>query len=670
MVPRKIIINIFIVLSVLIIILFHMDFAKARVENNTSHAELLGPKVFQTSALTATSGTDDLGNDYMYFVMHGTPSALAVVDLNTNQTVNVFTLSNSTSAWGLDVDEKDIVWVGGTTDGNVYSYDPNTNEFVDHGDMLTNPKDTAIQDIDVANGKVFGSTAYGGSVFLYDSETEDLNNFGQIMSKKEFAKSLVYDEENDSLYIGVGSKAELVKYGLQTKKKTAFLPSEYQDDKYIRDLKIQDNYLFARMDPSNRLVIFDKNTLEKMDELELNSRTVSNVLEDEIYFSKDNSFYKYNLITKEITDLQVPLLKGTELLSLDFVELNDQEVYPGLTLVGQIDNAGNMFRYNIQTGHYEITMLDLPAQPVTLYTMLADEKKENIFINGYMSGGLAIYNTKDHTSKLFQDISQIESMSLMGDKLYIGAYPNARVLELDLTKPWSATNPREMMRLGNFGQSRSTAITAMPKLNKVFVGTYPETSVGGGALAIYDLKENKYEVYENYIYNQSLVSFVTHNGYVYGGTSIHANYKVNERGARFFRFRPDNPEKSEYIHLPMNASMITSLMVDKNNIIWGMADGTLFSYNPDTKEIKTQQILDLVSGRFHNGKIIEGLDGSIYGTVEGKLFKADPKTLYYEVLKEDGAYDLVQDFKGDLYFRNQADLWMYSLKEPEENQNK
>lgn len=647
-----------------------MDFAKARVENNTSHAELLGPKVFQTSALTATSGTDDLGNDYMYFVMHGTPSALAVVDLNTNQTVNVFTLSNSTSAWGLDVDEKDIVWVGGTTDGNVYSYDPNTNEFVDHGDMLTNPKDTAIQDIDVANGKVFGSTAYGGSVFLYDSETEDLNNFGQIMSKKEFAKSLVYDEENDSLYIGVGSKAELVKYGLQTKKKTAFLPSEYQDDKYIRDLKIQDNYLFARMDPSNRLVIFDKNTLEKMDELELNSRTVSNVLEDEIYFSKDNSFYKYNLITKEITDLQVPLLKGTELLSLDFVELNDQEVYPGLTLVGQIDNAGNMFRYNIQTGHYEITMLDLPAQPVTLYTMLADEKKENIFINGYMSGGLAIYNTKDHTSKLFQDISQIESMSLMGDKLYIGAYPNARVLELDLTKPWSATNPREMMRLGNFGQSRSTAITAMPKLNKVFVGTYPETSVGGGALAIYDLKENKYEVYENYIYNQSLVSFVTHNGYVYGGTSIHANYKVNERGARFFRFRPDNPEKSEYIHLPMNASMITSLMVDKNNIIWGMADGTLFSYNPDTKEIKTQQILDLVSGRFHNGKIIEGLDGSIYGTVEGKLFKADPKTLYYEVLKEDGAYDLVQDFKGDLYFRNQADLWMYSLKEPEENQNK
>lgn len=630
----------------------------------------IGPQVFQTSALTSTAGTDLLGNDYMYFIMHGTPSALAVVDLNTNQTVNVFTLSNSTSAWGLDVDEKGIVWVGGTTNGNVYSYDPNTKEFVDHGNKLTNPKDTAIQDIDAANGKIFGSTAYGGSVFLYEPETEVLNNFGQIMNKKEFAKSLIYDEENDSLYIGVGSKAELVKYDLQTKKKTAFLPSEYQDDKYIRDLKVQDNYLFARMDPSNRLIIFDKSTLEKIDELELNSRTVSNILEDEIYFSKDNSFFKYNLLTKETTDLQVPLLKGTELLNLDFVELNDQELYPGLTLVGQIDNAGNMFRYNIQTGYYEITKLDLPAQPVTLYTMLADEKKENIFINGYMSGGLAIYNTKDNTSKLFQNISQIESMSLMGDKLYIGAYPNARVLELDLTKPWSVTNPREMMRLGNFGQSRSTAIMAMPKLNKVFVGTYPETSIGGGALAVYDLKENKYEVHENYIYNQSLVSFTNHNGYVYGGTSIHANYKVNDRGARFFRFRPESPEQPEYIHLPMSASMITSLMVDKNNVIWGMADGTLFSYNPDTKEIKTQQILNLISGRFHNGNIIEGLDGNIYGTVEGKLFKANPKTLYYEILKEDGAYDLVQNYNGDLYFRNQADLWKYSFNEAEKEKDK
>ncbi|WP_205419641.1 hypothetical protein, partial [Klebsiella pneumoniae] len=73
---------------------------------------------------------------------------------NTNELKNTYTLSNSTSAWGLDVDKDGTVWVGGTTDGNVYSYNPNTGEFRDHGDKLTLPKDTAIQDIDAVDGVV------------------------------------------------------------------------------------------------------------------------------------------------------------------------------------------------------------------------------------------------------------------------------------------------------------------------------------------------------------------------------------------------------------------------------------------------------------------------------------------------------------------------------------
>ncbi|MBP2242359.1 WD40 repeat protein [Cytobacillus eiseniae] len=637
------------------------------IEEVNENISLVGPQVYQTSALTAAAGSDEDGNPYMYFVMHGTPSALAIVDLNTNELIHTYTLSHSTSAWGLDVDEDGTVWVGGTTDGHVYSYNPNTDVFLDHGNMLTLPKDTAIQDLDAVNGMVFGSTAYGGSVFLYDSFAEELENFGQVLYKKEFAKSLAYDEETNALFVGVGSKADLVKFDLNTKKKTAFLPNEYKDDKYVRDIKFIDNQIFARMEPSNRLVVFDKETLEMTDEIELNSRTVSLIspTEDAIYYSKENSLYKYDLLTKEHTNLYIPLLKGTELLNLEFVELNDPN-YPGYTLVGLIDNAGNVLKYNLETGYYEITLMELPPQPVTLYTMIHDEKRENIFVNGYMSGGLAIYNPKTNQSILHQNISQIESMTIMGDKLYIGAYPNARVLELDLTKPWGLMNPREIMRLGEFGQSRSTAITAVPKLDKVFVGTYPETSVGGGALAIYDLKENKQEIYENYIYNQSLVSFLHHKEFIYGGTSIHANYQVNERGARFFRFRPDWPEEKEYIHLPIEASMITSIIADKNGTIWAMADGTLVSYHPETKEIKTKQILELISGRFRNAKIIEGIDGNIYGTVEGRLFKADPKTLDVEILVKEGANDIAQDSEGNLYYRNEADLWKYTFPVEEE----
>ncbi|MEH7525663.1 WD40 repeat domain-containing protein [Bacillus sp. JJ1503] len=658
----------FFALAMIFTLLFSLEQPKILAEGQSTEVEqqvrggssIIGPQVFQVSALTAATGSDEMGHAYMYFIMHGTPSALAVVDLNTNELKNTYPLANSTSAWGLDVDEDGTVWVGGTTDGNVYSYNPNTDEFFDHGNKLTLPKDTAIQDIDAVNGVVFGSTAYGGSVFKYDSKTEELVNYGQVLYRKEFAKSLAYDQESNSLFVGIGSKADLVKYNLDTKQKTAFLPNEYQDDKYVRDIKFIDNEIFARMEPSNRLVVFNKKTLEKTGEIELNSRTISqkSPLEDVLFYSKNSTLHKYDLYTKEEINLGVSLLKGTELLNIDFVRLN-AEKYPGYTLVGLIDNDGNVFKYNLETGHHEITKMKLPAQPVTLYTMIQDEKRENIFINGYMSGGLAIYNTVKQKTELYPNISQIESMTTTGNKLYIGAYPRARVLELDLSLPWSETNPREIMRLGQYGQERSTAIATVPKLNKVYVGTYPETSTGGGALAVYDLKGNKYDVYENYIYNQSLVSFLSHDDSIYVGTSIHANYNVNDRGARFFRFDPKDPERKEYIHLPLDSSMITSLISDKNGIIWGMADGTLFSYDPKTTEIKTKQILELISGRFRNAKIIEGIDGHIYGAVEGRLFEADPKTFDITILKEVGANEIAQDSNGDLYFRHEATLWKY-----------
>lgn len=677
---------------------------------DVSAAQLIGPQVFQSSALTAATGSDAKGHAYMYFIMHGTPTALAVADLQTNEVVGVHKLEHSTSAWGIDVDDEGIVWIGGTTSGHIYSYNPNTKEFVDHGNKLENPKDTAIQDIYVNEGIVYGTTAYGGTAFSYNPTTEELLNYGQVAYKKEYAKTVAHDADTNALFVGVGSKADLIKLDLKTKQKKSFLPNEYANEKYISDLQIIGDHLLARTDPGKQLLIFDKHTLELKNVIDVHSRTISkkSPSEEAFYYTKDNTLFKYDLTEEREEDLGVSLLKGTEMLNLGFVnlhkhsndQLNDDASEPinderlsdievigdveakevigseagnengedkkqqseeGLSLVGLLDNDGNVFKYHLDTGESEVIKFSLPPQPVTLYTMIQDEKRENIFINGYMSGGLAIYNPEKDKTTLYKDISQIESMTIFNNKLYVGAYPRARVLELDLTKPWGPNNPRQLMKLSDFGQERSTAVAAVPELKKVFVGTYPETSIGGGALAIYDTQTNEYKVHENYIYNQSLISFLYHDEYMYGGTSIHANHNVNPRGARLFRFSPEFPESKEYIHLPVEASMITSLRVDNNGVIWGMADGTLFSYNPETKEIKTKQILELISGRFRNASILVGIDGNIYGTVEGKLFKADPQTLDFDILLEEGANEIAQDKEGMLYFRNQAELWKYDL---------
>ncbi|WP_053368310.1 hypothetical protein [Bacillus sp. FJAT-27245] len=111
----------------------------------------LGPQVSNLSTLASRAGMDQSGNAFLYIILHGTPSSLAVVDVNTNETKSIFSLGNSTSAWAIEVDQNGTVWVGGTSKGHLYSYNPNLHEFKDHGDMLVGTADTTIQDLAVTH---------------------------------------------------------------------------------------------------------------------------------------------------------------------------------------------------------------------------------------------------------------------------------------------------------------------------------------------------------------------------------------------------------------------------------------------------------------------------------------------------------------------------------------
>lgn len=118
--------------------------------------------------MAAKAGMDANGNAYLYVILHGTPTSLAVVDLNTNDILGVYPLTDSTSAWGLDIDKEGTLWVAGTNSGTIYSYNPNTRKLNNHGRVLVNSNDTSIQDIVVNDQFVYGVTAYGANVFKYN----------------------------------------------------------------------------------------------------------------------------------------------------------------------------------------------------------------------------------------------------------------------------------------------------------------------------------------------------------------------------------------------------------------------------------------------------------------------------------------------------------------------
>ena len=77
-------------------------------------------------------------------------------------------------------------------------------------------------------------------------------------------------------------------------------------------------------------------------------------------------------------------------------------------------------------------------------------------------------------------------------------------------------NPKEVIRMDQYGQSRTTAVAPFNEGKEIIFGTLPDTSVDGGALAFYDTITEKIEIHENYIYNQSIVSLITRGTQVFG----------------------------------------------------------------------------------------------------------------------------------------------------------
>lgn len=134
-------------------------------------------------------------------------------------------------------------------------------------------------------------------------------------------------------------------------------------EKYAQDLVLTDNYIIARLHPSNMAVIFDRKTLKIVDEFELSSKTVSAVSPngEGIYYTKGQQLIKYEFETKMHTELGVYLPKGTEAINLDFIVKNpklpneegtgdeSENTVPGAVTAPKVESGVKIQRLSFQT---------------------------------------------------------------------------------------------------------------------------------------------------------------------------------------------------------------------------------------------------------------------------------------------------------------------------------
>ncbi|MFC7748468.1 S-layer homology domain-containing protein [Paenibacillus thermoaerophilus] len=667
---------------------FYADNINLVVKPTPHYISDLGPQSQTLTVMTGSYGKNKQGRDVMYTVVQGDPGVFVVTDVQTEEVLETYPLvaldgSPVTAAWGITVASDGKAYAGSTPNGTLFQYDPQTRTMTALGKPINS--DTVIWTlVPGKNGKVYGGTGYSQSVFEYDpaSGMKELVSFKRPgVSADRHVRSLAYDPDAHVLYAGVGDAAKLYRYDLNSKAVTDLSIPEFDGKTAVYDLRYAGGKLFVRVDPGPQMFVYDtvaKKWLVKAN-TQYNARGFSPASGDNRVFytapvpkedgTSQVKLFEYNLVTNQYKALDTDVKNVA--VSYGYVELQDPE-YPGQTLVGLAGNNGRAFYYNLATGKTRTTELDLPPQFAEIHS-IGKSFDGKMLTAGFISGGgLGIYSpTKNETERQLL-IGQIEGYASLNGKMYFGVYPGATLFEYDPSQPWNRTdaskpnNPLRLLQIGN-EQDRPIAMVGVEEFNKVFIGTYPIAGKTGGALTILDPATRTIEVKRNIVPNHSLNTMLYRDGKLYIGTGA----QDGTDGRLVIYDIAAARLEGEGIVPVAGKKALSSLIWGPDGNIWGMALGTLFIYDPKTRQvIYRDDKFPAADYSYGNAHLHVGTDQNIYGsfytgyvadkTYTSKMFKIDASTKAMTILYESNVEKLAQDDFGNFYFKNGSVLMKYS----------
>ncbi|WP_344837028.1 hypothetical protein [Nonomuraea dietziae] len=159
--------------------------------------------------------------------------------------------------------------------------------------------------------------------------------------------------------------------------------------------------------------------------------------EGRVYFVKAGELVRYDPRTKTTTPTGVPVTgRVANTRGIGWAELGLPD-YPGKSLVGLLWR-GMMFRYNPQTGAKSFVQSGIRGEPIDV-TALSQGPDGRMYAGGFLNGGFAAMNAETGKAEEFHTFSQSEDMVSHDGRLYVGAYPDARVYSYDPKLPWNST---------------------------------------------------------------------------------------------------------------------------------------------------------------------------------------------------------------------------------------
>uniref|UniRef100_UPI001C5F1529 PQQ-like beta-propeller repeat protein n=1 Tax=Nonomuraea rhizosphaerae TaxID=2665663 RepID=UPI001C5F1529 len=502
-----------------------------------------------------------------------------------------------------------------------------------------------------------------------------VRDYGRLPPSHAYIRSVSY--AGGKIYAGTEGPAAVFEVDAATGAATR-LPDPPGLDlagKWAYDVNAAAGYLYVRFSDAfpGALRVWDIAARAWVDSLDLaHGLDVSPPDEQgRVYFVKSGELVGYDPRTRTVTPTGMPFTgRVANTRGIGWAELGLPD-YPGKSLVGLLWR-GLMFRYNPQTGAHEFVQSGIAGEPIDI-TAIADGPDGRVYAGGFLNGGFAALDPKTGEREEFHTFSQSEAMTTHAGKLYVGAYPDARVYAYDPALPWNSTeyspspepgpapNPARLFDLKAEQQIRPRALVSAGRY--LVAGTMPDLGQLGGVLAVWDpVKGELRSSRRNVVQDQSIVSLAYRDGVVYGGTSIYGGQSATpptQPEAKLFAWSVrENRLLWEIVPAPGKPA-VPGLAFDDRGRLWGIAGGEVFAVNVAARKVVKR--VTLSSSTSASGQLVlNKKDGLLYGAHAGtELFTLDPRSAKRTVLRQGPVHHLAAHRSGAVYFAEGPKLFKY-----------
>ncbi|MGD0822460.1 MAG: hypothetical protein ABSA71_17130 [Desulfomonilia bacterium] len=514
----------------------------------------------------ATAGSERLYASYIYI---GNTFEMAAIDPATGE-VRLYPnpIKGEYGAHCMVAGPDGNVYLGTLPNAHLVKLDTKAGKLIDLG----RPSATEEYIWDVAfgsDGKLYGATYPNAKLVRYDPTSRVLDDLGRMDPVENYAHYLASSDAG-FMYVGIGmAKMNIAAYEITTGKYREILPPQFQ---------VSGNAMVYRGTDGNVYGI-----------------------SGEQYFRLDH----WIAMPIAVKDAAPPMPKNKlydgRLLELRGHTLVIKDPIHEQSIERDIDYEGNelpVFRIGFGPDGFLYGSSILPARLLRLdMTQLQFQELGEL-------GGGEVYSFLEHE-----------------DKLLMAAYSSlAPLMVYDPVKPFQKDPTAPNPMLINFKDSdenwRPLAFINGPG-GKVFVGSIAGYGKLGGPLCMWNVQTSTIDLYPNLIRDQSVTTLAVWRNLITGGTTIFGGggSHPTQKDAEIFLWNPET-RKLEFEAIPVpGASSIYNLLTAPNGLVYGIADRTMFIFDPAARIVTHNQALPFPGKTIYNAMAL-GPDGRIWGLAE------------------------------------------------------